>query len=215
MAAPVVTEQRPPADSASLEIPGIDTQTALKRTGGNRQRYVSLLRRLADSQVGAAGEIRAALKAQDPATAQRIAHSLKGAAANLGANALATAAGSAELAIKTQSEVEPALVEMERTLFAAVGAIQKTLPSAERVELTMSGNGDPSVVLQPLSRLKKLLEADDSEAAELILEAHGSFSAVLSRTEIETLTRTVSDFDYESALRAVSGIADRLSLKLE
>jgi signal transduction histidine kinase/DNA-binding response OmpR family regulator/HPt (histidine-containing phosphotransfer) domain-containing protein len=214
-AAPVVTAQRPPADSAPLEIPGIDTQTALKRTGGNRQRYVSLLRRFADSQVGAVGEIHAALKAQDSATAQRIAHSLKGAAANLGANALATAAGGAEVAIKTHNEVEPALVEMERTLFAAVAAIQKTLPSAEKVESTLSGNGDPSVVLQPLSRLKKLLDADDSQAAEFIIEAQGSFSAVLSRTEIETLTRMVGDFDYESALRAVSEIADRLSLKLE
>jgi hypothetical protein len=69
--------------------------------------------------------------------------------------------------------------------------------------------------LQPLSRLKKLLEADDSEAAEFITEAQDRFSAILSRAEIETLTRTVGDFDYESALRAVSGIADRLSLKLE
>jgi len=214
-AAPAITTQKPPADSVPLEIPGIDTQAALKRTGGNRQRYVSLLRRFADSQVGAVGEIHAALKAQDSATAQRIAHSLKGAAANLGANALATAAGGAEVAIKTHNEVEPALVEMERTLFAAVAAIQKTLPSAEKVESTLSGNGDPSVVLQPLSRLKKLLDADDSQAAEFIIEAQGSFSAVLSRTEIETLTRMVGDFDYESALRAVSEIADRLSLKLE
>jgi two-component system sensor histidine kinase/response regulator len=210
----VVTAQGPPGDSTPLEIPGIDTQTALKRTGGNRERYVSLLRRFAKSQVGAAGEIRVALKAQDSATAQRIAHSLKGAAANLGANALATASGSAEVAIKTQSEVEPALVEMERTLFAVAAAIQKTLPSAEKVESKLSGNSDPSVILQPLSRLQKLLEADDSEAAEFILEAQGSFSAVLSRTEIETLTRMVSDFDYENALRAVSGIADKLSLKL-
>jgi signal transduction histidine kinase/DNA-binding response OmpR family regulator len=214
-AAPVVTAQKPPADSAPLEIPGIDTQSALKRTGGNRQRYVSLLRRFADSQVDAVGQIRAALQAQDSATAQRIAHSLKGAAANLGANALATAAGSAEVAITTQSEVEPALGELERTLFAAVSAMQRTLPPAERVESTLSGNGDPSVILQPLSRLKKLLEADDSEAAEFIVEAQGAFSAVLSRTEIETLTRMVGDFDYASALRAVSGIADRLSLKLE
>jgi signal transduction histidine kinase/DNA-binding response OmpR family regulator/HPt (histidine-containing phosphotransfer) domain-containing protein len=214
-AAPVVTAQKLPADSAPLEIPGIDTQSALKRTGGNRQRYVSLLRRFADSQMGAAGQIRAALKTQDSATAQRIAHSLKGAAANLGANALATAAGSAEVAIKTQSEVEPALGELERTLFAAVAAMQRTLPPPEKVEPTLSGNGDPSVVLQLLSRLKKLLEADDSEAAEFIVEAQGSFSAILSRTEIETLTRMVGDFDYEGALRAVSGIADRLSLKLE
>ena len=214
-AAPVVMAQKETADSAPLEIPGIDTQSALKRSGGNRQRYESLLQRFADSQAGAVGEIRAALRAQDSATAQRIAHSLKGAAANLGATALASAAGSTELAIKTQSDVEPALVEMEQILFGAVATIQRTLPSTEKVESRDSGIGDPSAVLQPLSRLKKLLEADDSEAAEFIVEAQRSLSAVLSRTEIETLTRTVGDFDYQSALRAVSGIADRLSMKLE
>jgi HPt (histidine-containing phosphotransfer) domain-containing protein len=147
--------------------------------------------------VGAVGEIRAALKAQDSATAQRIAHSLKGAAANLGANALATAAGSAGVAINTQSEVEPALVEMERTLFAAVAAIQKTLPSAEEAESTLSGNGDPSAVLQPLSRLKMLLEADDSEAAEFILEAQGSFAAVLHlvvRVSCKSPPKTIRHF---------------------
>jgi HPt (histidine-containing phosphotransfer) domain-containing protein len=160
-------------------------------------------------------EIRGALSARDSATAQRIAHSLKGAAANLGATGLANAAGRAELAIKTQSDVDPVLVEMEQMLFATVATIQKALPSAEKVETKQNGDGDPSVVLQPLSRLKRLLEADDSEAAEFILEAQSSFSTVLHRTEIETLTRAVGDFDYESALRTVSGIADRLSLKLE
>jgi len=63
--------------------------------------------------------------------------------------------------------------------------------------------------------LKKLLEADDSEAAEFILQVQSSFSSVLRGTEIETLIRAVGNFDYESALRTVSGIADRLSLKLE
>ncbi len=214
-AARVVPAQRIPLDSRSLDIPGIDTQAAQKRSGGNQQRYVSLLQRFADAYVGTVREIYTALKAKDSATAQRIAHSLKGAAANLGANALATAAGNVELAIKTESEIEPALVEMERTLSAAVSAIQKTLPSSEKVESILSGNGDPSLVLQPLSRLKNLLEADDSEAAEFILEVQSSFSEVLSRTEIETLAQMVGNFDYESALRAVSGIADRLSLKLE
>ena len=77
-AAPICTAQKPAVDSARLEIAGIDTQSALKRTGGNRQKYLSLLGRLAESQVDAVGEIRAALKAQDSAKAQRIAHSLKG-----------------------------------------------------------------------------------------------------------------------------------------
>jgi len=213
--APVVTVEKPAADSSSPEIPGIDTQTALRRTGGNLRRYLSLLRRFAESQVGATEQIRAALNARDSAAAQRIAHSLKGAAANLGANALAAAAGGAETAIKTESEVEPALTEMDGVLRAAVAAIETALPSAEKVGATPNGARDPSVVLQPLSRLKKLLEADDGEAAEVITEAEGRFSVVLSRAEIEDLTRMVGDFDYAGALRAVSGIADRLSLKLD
>jgi hypothetical protein len=123
-------------------------------------------------------------------------------------------AGSAEIAIKTQSEIEPALGELDQTLLAAVATIRRALSPAEKVESGLSDNGDPSVILQPLSRLKRLLEADDSEAADFV-ETQARFSAILSRTEMETLTRTVADFDYESALRAVSGIADRLSLKLD
>jgi hypothetical protein len=128
---------------------------------------------------------------------------------------LAAAASRAEVAIKTQTDVEAALADLERLLSAAAAAIQEALPSAQEVEWTQSGNGDPSLVLQPLLRLKKLLEADDSEAAEFIVEAQPSFSAALSRTEIETLARTVGDFDYETALRALSEIVDRLALKLE
>src|SRR5262249_44753519 len=74
-AAPRVTTGKPPADSAPLEIPGIETESALKRVGSNRQRYESLLRRFADSQDGAVKEIRAALDGNDSATAQRTAHS--------------------------------------------------------------------------------------------------------------------------------------------
>ena len=77
------------------------------------------------------------------------------------------------------------------------------------------GNGDLTFATPALSRLKKLLEADDSEAAEFIVEARGTLSAVLNAREVESLEQMVGDFNYEGALRAVSEIAARLSLKLE
>jgi len=160
-------------------------------------------------------EIRAALQTNDTETAQRTAHSLKGSAANLGANALATAAGSAEVAIKTQGNVEPALQALETLLSASVAAIRTALPATEAQDAKIAGHGDPAAVLEPLSRLKNLLAADDSEAADFIVEARGTLAAALSGNEIETLTRMVGDFDYEGALSVVAGIADRLSLKLE
>jgi len=213
--APVPQPKTQTADFAPLEIPGINTQTALKRTGGNRQRYESFLRRFAETQAGAVHEIRAALNANDPATAQRTAHSLKGAASNLGADTVATAAANAEIAIKTENNAEAVLVELERSLARTIAAIRQALPAVVPEPVASRGNRNPSAILQPLSRLKQLLEADDSEAADFIVESQASFSTVLSGTEIENLTRLVGDFDYEGALRAVSGIADRLSLKLE
>ena len=214
-AIPTAAKQKPSIEFAPLEIPGIDTEAALKRTGGNSQRYASLLRRFAESQAGAVEQIRAALKTEDTDSAERTAHSLKGAAANLGANALATAAGNAENAIKMQSEIEPALSDLEQTLTATVAAIHGALPAPEKIEAGVSGNGDPDAVVRALSLLKKLLEADDGEAAEFMVEAQGSLTSVLSATEIEKLSRMAGDFDYGVALHALAGIADRLSLKLD
>jgi hypothetical protein len=39
-------------------------------------------------------------------------------------------------------------------------------------------------------------------------------SGVLTGTEIETLSELVGDFNFEAALKCLSGIADRLSLRL-
>jgi len=128
---------------------------------------------------------------------------------------VATAAANAEIAIKTENNAEAVLVELERSLARTIAAIRQALPAVVPEPVASRGNRNPSAILQPLSRLKQLLEADDSEAADFIVESQASFSTVLSGTEIENLTRLVGDFDYEGALRAVSGIADRLSLKLE
>jgi CheY-like chemotaxis protein len=212
---PAPAQPRPATGTPPLEIPGIDTQTALKRTGGNRRRYESLLQRFAASQAGAVHEIRAALKANDIETAQRAAHSLKGAAANLGANALATAAGSAEIAIKTQGDTGQALLDLENSLTATVAAIQRVLPLQANEPASAAGNGDSANAAPALAKLKKLLEADDSEAAEFIVEARGTLTAALTAGEVESLEHMVGDFNYEGALRTVSGIAQRLSLKLD
>ena len=86
-------------------IPGIDVPAGLRRTGGNRKRYETLLRKFAEQQAGAVDAIETALSPGDAATAERAAHSLKGAAATLGAGSLSEAAARAEAAIKSGGDV--------------------------------------------------------------------------------------------------------------
>jgi len=203
----------PTSASDALVIPGIDTVTALQRSGGNLSRYKSLLMRFADSQAGAVSEIRSALATHDPTTAQRIAHSMKGASANLGASCLAATAAKAEEAIAANEAVQPALEHLSQSLETTILAIHKALP--EESPPLSSTAGDPSTIVKLLSRLKELLEADDGEAPDFLLQVRPKLLTMLTISELETLSLHVGNFAYSDALQALSGIAERLSLVLE
>jgi len=110
------------------KIAGIDTGLGLKRIGGKRDRYESLLRKFAAKQAGAAETIRTALSVGDASTAEREAHSLKGAASTLGANALAEHAAKVEAAIKIGHGVDDAIGSLSNSLVAVVDAIRAALP---------------------------------------------------------------------------------------
>ena len=198
-----------------LDIDGIDVKSALKRTGGNRKRYVALLRRFAQQQAGTVDEIRKALSMGDAATAERAAHSLKGAAGTLGATTLSEIAAKAEAAIKTGQGIDTALTSLFAGLGAAVRAIRAALPE----EIPTNGGGgasrDPRTVVKPLTQLKRLLETDDGEAADFMIDARSDLSGLLTPTEIETLSELVGDFNFEAALKCLSAITDRLSLTLK
>jgi signal transduction histidine kinase/DNA-binding response OmpR family regulator/HPt (histidine-containing phosphotransfer) domain-containing protein len=202
-------------ESEMPEITGIDTKSALRRTGGNRRRYESLLRKFAEPSQGGVEQIRTALAAHDTSTAARAAHSLKGAAANLGATALAEDAARVEEAITRGTPLEEALVALARSFHAVAGAIRSSLPDDQAAAVNATGSADSTTVARPLNRLRALLKNDDGEAADFILEARPVLSRVLTETEITTLTDAVGNFDFEAALNSLSGIANRLSLTLE
>jgi signal transduction histidine kinase/DNA-binding response OmpR family regulator/HPt (histidine-containing phosphotransfer) domain-containing protein len=210
-----VSTSFPSIASGDLLIPGIDTATALKRTGGNRKRYESLLQRFADSQSQVLEDIRAALAANDSPTAQRFAHSLKGASANLGANALAEVAAAAEAAIDSNQSVAPALESLARSLGLTITAIRAALPTDSAPVNAASPNADASALVQPLSQLKKLLETDDGDASDFLLDARPALSQFLTQAEMDSLSVHVGNFAYSDALRSVSAIAGRLALRLE
>jgi len=111
-------------DCGVLDGAGFDSAAGLKIMGGKADRYAKLLQKFADRQSGTVGEIRAALDAGDSATAERAAHSLKGSASTLGANALAESAAEVETAIMSGCGVVEALETLSDSLRTALSAIQ-------------------------------------------------------------------------------------------
>jgi HPt (histidine-containing phosphotransfer) domain-containing protein len=200
---------------ASLDIVGIDVTSALKRIGGNRKRYETLLHRFVQRQANAVEAIRESLSSGDAATAERAAHSLKGAAGTLGAMAVSSAAATAEAAIRTGRGIDPSLTLLSNSLTRAVQAIQAALPENGVADRDGTASIDPAAVMGPLKRLKQLLENDNGEVADFIIEARPDLSRVLTAPEIENLSELVGDYNFEAALKCLSGITSRLQLNLE
>jgi signal transduction histidine kinase/DNA-binding response OmpR family regulator/HPt (histidine-containing phosphotransfer) domain-containing protein len=200
-------------EATPFQIAGVDTRSALRRTGGNPKRYEILLRKFAES--ANVEEIREAHASGDTATAARAAHSLKGAAANLGATAVANAAAEVETAIATGHSVQPGLDVLAAKLRTVVEAIQSALPNEQVTDNTHAARADPSSVVAPLRLLTKLLSNDDGEAADFIVDAQPDLAKVLTGSEITTLQAFVGNYDFNGALKCVSEIADRLGLQLE
>jgi two-component system, sensor histidine kinase and response regulator len=212
-AKPAATPPATLAEDCPIDIDGIDMKSALKRTGGNRKRYETLLRRFAQQQASTVENIREALSTGDAATAERAAHSLKGAAGTLGASALSEAAAKAEIAIKTGRDIDTALSLLSVDLAAAVVAVRTALTDEAATDGGLAR--DLASVVEPLKELKRLLETDDGEAADYIIDAKSQLAGVLTPTEIETLSELVGDLNFELALECISSISDRLSLNLK
>ena len=202
-------------NSGVLSIAGVDTESGLKLTGDKRGHYESLLREFAKQEEGTVEQIRTALAAGDAATAQRGAHSLKGAAGTLGATTLAEEAARAEAAIKSGHGVDEALRSLSDSLIAAVEAISTALPDEVSIDVASQASADPAAVIEPLTQLKRLLENYDGAAAKFTVQAQPKLSCALTAEEMETLTGLVGRYDFVAARKCIADIAARLSLELK
>ena len=165
-----------PEDLPAIE--GLDTKDGLNRVAGNRKLYLKLLRQFAEQQGPAVTQITDALSKGDLALAERLAHTLKGVAGNIGARPVQTAAGALEKLIRDRAKadaVESAKQQVAAVLDPLVAQLQAISPSAplevRSSAFTRSGpteGGTPNQMREVAAQLTKLLSEFDPGAAEFL-----------------------------------------------
>jgi PAS domain S-box-containing protein len=138
--APQTPPPPPPLSDAELlaalrKIPDLDVSGGLKIMRGNLAKYRHLLDTFVRSHRGDVAALRAQLAAGKHADAQRMAHSLKGVAAMLGAENLRQSALALEIALHqrereppTSAGSEEKVQGLERALTPLLNALQQVLP---------------------------------------------------------------------------------------
>jgi two-component system, sensor histidine kinase and response regulator len=184
---------------------GLDTAAGLRRVGGNRKLYLSLLRQFVERQANAAAQVATA----DPATAERIAHTVKGVAGNLGLTSLAPVAGTLEAALRSGQGMKSALSAFEAEMARTVASLQEAL-GAEAAPAAASAAPD----LDALRRLAALLAASDGDAADFFREHEAGIRPLFEGGDFRGFEQAVSGYDFEVALGRLQACAAGRGIKL-
>jgi two-component system sensor histidine kinase/response regulator len=174
-------------------------QAGLRRVLGKRPRYASMLRGFVATQAPAAREIQTALAQNDVKTAERMAHTLKGLAGNIGATGLQQKAGGLEKLLReggASRQSMDALDALRNALDDQVAAITAALPAeVEAAAMAI----DPVLRDSILAQMAKLLANDDPKAEKLLIENTALLSAALPQ-HFRRLNEAIRQFDFEAAL---------------
>ncbi|MBP7080778.1 MAG: response regulator [Rhodocyclaceae bacterium] len=188
-----------------MDIPsvvGLDTADGLLRVAGNRKLYLKLLREFSVQQVDAPAQIAAQLAAGDRASAERIAHTVKGVAANLGAKRVQSAASELEQAIK--SGVDPGRLESLQQQFAAVlSALISQLHTAlgedaQQIEMSPVVMTSEQVKLL-VQQMTNYLAEFDAAAAELLESKRAAFASIFSADGFGAFEQKVQGYAFDEA----------------
>ena len=215
-AAPAVEKPAPAAGEVALpEIEGIDITGGLKRVAGNKRLYRSLLEQFAAKQADAGAQIAEALRSGDRALAERLAHTVKGVAGNIGIGSVQAAAGKVERGIREGDSSVPALLaELESALLPQVRAIRSALGEAAP-EAAPAGAFNAEAAAAAVARLKSLIEANDGDAADAVQTVAEALAGTVDGQRLGALRAAIDEFDFDGALSKLDEIARECRLTEE
>jgi HPt (histidine-containing phosphotransfer) domain-containing protein len=198
-------------------IAGLDTKDGLTRVAGNRKLYLKLLRQFAEQQGPAVGQITAALSNGDIALAERLAHTVKGVAGNLGAKPVQQIAAKVEkgIAAKTPvADLAPLLSELNSTLEDFVSRVRAALPTAAATTTATASVASiaPERLKQVTREMAAHLQNFDPAAGDCFEANRDVFQTLLPGDQFASFEQHVSGFAFAEALALLEPIAKEKGL---
>lgn len=199
------------------QVTDLDIAKVVDRIGEDGHLFRNMLRWFADGQGSFARDIRAAIAAGDHATAQRLAHTLKGAAGDIGATRLGEASKRLEAALQAPSAKAPSalLDAVEALLAQQLSHIRQATAPLAGAPAMQSSLLDDTGLASLLRQMATLLRNDDAQALELLapLMAHSKRSG--QPQEFHRLQGLVERFSLNEALMVLHGIAASMNITLD
>ena len=193
-------------EGLDFQILGVNTALGLSRMMGKKNFYLAMLRKFANEQRSTMVDICSALKADDWATAERLAHTLKGLAGNLGAEDLQNHVAALESSIHQGLARESFAQQFEVCKLAfdlLILELDRVLPpeAAPVVQIELT----PAEQQHMLDSLRGMLEESDPGALEALENQEAEFRSALKDAYDQVLVQ-VRAFEFDEALATLGTV---------
>ncbi len=203
-------------------IPGIDTESALKRLRGNKKLLWELLTDFSRDYKNTADEIRNALKCGDTELAIRLSHTVKGISGNISAKELYKASLNLEKELRENNtgNIDSLLDNFEDILIQLLKSIEDKVKNEIQDVKSETRNTvhliqDHEFKAEPLlTELAELLQQKNVRAETCLKKIKTHLAAFGLTEEIQQLERQINVFDFKNALKTVARIAETFGISL-
>ena len=210
-AVPAHQAHRDDSQERQAATPVLDTDKAIAGMGGE-ELYLTIIERFVTNQGQVVQSIVNALAANDRPTAERLAHTLRGLAATIGAATLADAARQLDTAIRKEDTpnyphlIETTVTELAKVIVAINAYLQARAAGAD---VPAQHPRDHVQLGTLLEQLTAQLRAFDSCAGDTMRQINRQVEGTATALRFIQLDRYVKNYNYEKALTEVQ----RLSLE--
>jgi two-component system sensor histidine kinase/response regulator len=150
---------------------GLDCEQGLQRVMGKELSYLKMLRKFISGQRDTILHTREALAQGDWITAERLAHTLKAVAGNIGASRIQADATALETALHEQyamADIEPLVAMAHASLNEVITLLAQHLPQATTPSPV--SDADAERLAELVEQLKHLVREDDASALDLFAD---------------------------------------------
>jgi HPt (histidine-containing phosphotransfer) domain-containing protein len=150
--------------------------------------------------------------------AERIAHTVKGVAGNLGITQVQSASGKLEKAIHdSDAGVSSILQDFTSLLHPQIEAIQQALGQSPKpaLEAGPKESFDPAAVSREVRRLRGLLLASDGASEETLRTLESVLAGHVEKAQLDALACDIGEFDFTGALLKLDDIIKEQGLDRE
>jgi two-component system sensor histidine kinase/response regulator len=197
--------------STLLKIKGLDATSGLRRTGQNQKLYLKILKQFTQDFANYEDVFSHYFTDAKWDDAQRLAHTLKGLVATIGANAITTPAGNLETACKNKhiESAAAALIEIIPLLTSLILGLQQFF-ATEIIEVEAFES--PKKIPSCLPRLLELLIEGDGDAVDLWETNTKEFTNALSPQLMTRIDYAIQNFEFDEALELLAHSPDEVTI---